>query len=147
MSDPLLGMHRRVFEQGQETIAKQVEVELMEKQAALLTRMADAAGEAIDAANRLGADGDPYKQRIARVLKAGIERSIERVTEISGEQGMQGEAVGALPDTPFSGDSVPSGMRSPSELPPRPALTQDSGAEPPRRGPGRPKKQPSPGAS
>lgn len=140
MNNPFKALHQRLFMQGQETVAKGVSVELFEEQTDLINRAGKAAVEAIELAEQLGADGDPYKREVAEILKAGVVESLGAMQQVASGRMKAGEAKEALQTDPFSVDSAPSAMSLPSEPESSKALGHESNGQAPKRGPGRPKK-------
>jgi hypothetical protein len=137
-------MHRRVFSQGQETVAKEVATQLFEEQAALTQRAAQIAAGMIDQAEQLGADGDPFKKRIASLVKGSVVESLAALQRVASGQLSIEEAKEALHDDPFSGSSPSSVSSLPGESAGLKALPLASGVQPQKRGRGRPRKNPPP---
>lgn len=65
MSDPLKDIHGKSFVEGQEAEAREASAQHSQEQAVITQRAGEIAGEAIDLADRLAADGNPHKMRLS----------------------------------------------------------------------------------
>jgi hypothetical protein len=104
-----------------------------------------AAADTIDLANKLAADNDPHKQRLAALIKDHVEGGMKQV--LTGQ--LPAEEVRAIEsDHPFSENSEPSRASLPATPRPLPTPKPLPHTPPPlpaptaKRGRGRPRKHP-----
>lgn len=142
MPDELKDTYRKTLIQGVETEAKKVATELFEEQAALVRRAAEAAAGMIDQAEQLGADGDPFKKQIARLVKGSVVESLAAIQRVASGDIPVEEAKEALQDAPFTADSPSSASSLPGESAGLKALPHEPADPPRKRGRGRPRKNP-----
>ena len=135
--------HEGEYRKGQEGVAEEFATQDAEARQERLRRVGAAAGETIKQANELAADGDPHMRELAAALKDAAVGAVRRA-ETGQLPAAQGR--GALEADPFLETSKTSEARLPSsspskalphEEPPSPEATEQ-----PKRGPGRPRKNP-----
>jgi|GEM_PF-7082053 len=135
MRDRLKDIYRKVFVKGQEAIADEQATERFEDEQALNQRMLKAATDTIDLADKLATDGNPHKQRLAALIQRRVIGAIE---DQDAERQRAEEAREPIEASPFA-DSSNSSERSLPGSPPVASLP--SPEPPPKRGPGRPRKE------
>ena len=86
-------------------MAQEADAELFEEKTALLQRVTTAAAETHDLADRLAADSNPHKQRLAARLRQAVDAAYDEAT--TGPH-HAGEARGAVEASPFVNGSQPS---------------------------------------
>jgi hypothetical protein len=137
--DPFKELHRKTFIEGQEAQAHSVAAEAFKDRVEQTQEALRLASDAIDLANEIAQGGDPHKARLAALAKLHVTGATEHM--LSGADPARG-GRGAAQATPFpensSASSEPSEKRLPGSATPK-ALPDES-TEPPKRGPGRPRK-------
>lgn len=138
--DPYKELHRKTFIKGQEAEAQAVAAEAFKDRVEQTEEALRLASNAIDLANQIAKDEDPHKARLAALAKLHITGATEHM--LSGADSVR-EGRGAAQATPFPESSLPSSEPSEKSLPssatPK-ALPAAESTEPPKRGPGRTKK-------
>lgn len=100
MADPrdhLKDLHKHVFVKGQEAEAQQNATERFEDEQALAQRVLRAATDTIDLADKLAADGNPHKQRLAALIKNKVVGAVEEREEERHRAVKEREPVEASP--------------------------------------------------
>lgn len=131
----LKALHEKIFVKGQEAVAQEVATEYFEEQQLLTGRVAKAAAETLDLADRLATDDDPHRRRLANLIKDNVLGAVEQATVAK----PAAERREPLEASPFSGGSNPSSLSLPSSPPL--ALPHEP-TEPPKPRRGRPRKDP-----
>lgn len=132
--DRLKDIRERVFVQGQETEALKDATDRFEDEQALAQRLLRAASDTIDLADKLAADGNPHKQRLAALIKNKVVGAVEQREEGRHQAVKEREPIEASPFLSSSKNSEPS-------LPGSPPTTSLPGpAEPLKKKRGRPPK-------
>ena len=131
-------LYESVFLQGQETVAKKVATEFFLEKNEMDARVGVAANDAIDLANRIAADGDPHKQRLAELLKDKVVQSYETMNQVELGRVLPEEAGAAGQAVPFSSSSNGSTASLPSTSP---KALEDETQTPPKAKRGRPRKK------
>lgn len=103
--DFLKSLYEGAFLWGQRRIAQQQAAHGLTENLEAVDQAATAAAETIDLANKLAADNDPHKQRLAALIKDHVEGGIKQVLMCQ----LPVEEVRAIePDHPFFENSEPS---------------------------------------
>lgn len=134
--DHLKDLSRKVLGKGVESAAQEAATERFEDEQALAQRVIKAAGETIDLADQLAADGNPHKQRLAAIIKDSVIGAVE---EKQTGRPQAEEARKPIEASPFAVSSKPSGPSLP-DSPPTASLPAPT--KPKKRGRGRPRKEP-----
>jgi DNA-directed RNA polymerase sigma subunit (sigma70/sigma32) len=130
----LKNLHREMFVKGQEAVAKEVAAQNVETQVTAVQRAAQVVEETIDLADKLAADGNPKKRRLAELVSDTVLGAMEDATQ-GGTRAQEVRA--AISEPPFSNDSPKSVTSSPDSmraLPPK----EDGQIQPPKPRRGRP---------
>jgi hypothetical protein len=134
--DPLKSLHEASFVEGQRAVAKDVAARRFEEKLRTLGKVGQAAAETLDQADRLAQGGDPHKRKLATLIKESVVGAVDEMT--TGRPSAE-EAREAVQASPLLESSGPSATSLPSSTPKE---LENTPVEPPKRGRGRPPKNP-----
>lgn len=134
--DRLKDLHKKVFVKGQEAVAQEEATERFEDEQALTQRVLKAATDTIDLADKLAADGNPHKQRLAALIKNKVVGAVEEQDTERQQAEKVREPIEASPFAVSLRPSEPSLPGSP------PTASLPAPTEPPPKKRGRPPKHP-----